>query len=116
MRVLLVDDEEEFVATLAERLTIRGITAEYATTAADALVLAERKVFDIAVLDMKMPGFGGLQLRKILEWKYPNMKFVFLTGHGSEDDYRAGSTRADYLIKPMDINTFILKIKEAMEK
>ncbi len=116
MRVLLVDDEEEFVTTLAERLALRGFFVEYATKAGDALVLAEKGAYDIAVLDMKMPGTGGLQLREVLEREYPNMKFIFLTGHGSEDDYRAGSAGAGYLVKPVDINILILKMKEALDK
>ena len=116
MRVLLVDDEEEFVTTLAERLTIRGFAVEYATKAADALVLAGKNVYDIAVLDMKMPVIGGLQLREILERQHPEMKFIFLTGHGSEDDYRAGSTGAGYLVKPVDINTLIQKMKQAIDQ
>lgn len=115
MRVLLVDDEEEFVTTLAERLELRGLSVQYAVKAADALALAEGNAFDVAVLDMKMPGTGGLQLREMLESKYPNMKFIFLTGHGSEDDYRAGSTGAEYLVKPVDIGTLILKMNKAME-
>ena len=116
MHILLVDDEEEFVTTLAERLALRGFAVEYATKATEALVLAGKSDYDIAVLDMKMPGTGGLQLREILEKKYPNMRFIFLTGHGSEDDYRAGSTAAEYLVKPVDINTLILKMKDAMDK
>ena len=116
MRVLLVDDEEEFVTTLAERLTIRGFAVEYATKAADALVLVGKNVYDIAVLDMKMPVIGGLQLREILERQHPEMKFIFLTGHGSEDDYRAGSTGAGYLVKPVDINTLIQKMKKAIDQ
>ena len=116
MRVLLVDDEEEFVTTLAERLTIRGFAVEYATKAADALVLAGKNVYDIAVLDMKMPVIGGLQLREMLERQHPEMKFIFLTGHGSEDDYRAGSTGAGYLVKPVDINILIQRMKEAIEQ
>lgn len=114
MRVLLVDDEEEFVTTLAERLALRGFAVDYAIRAADALVLAEKSVYDLAILDMKMPNIGGLQLREMLEQKYPKMKFIFLTGHGSEDDYRAGSSGAGYLVKPVDINTLILKMKEAV--
>lgn len=116
MRILLVDDEEEFVTTLAERLALRGFAVEYATKATDALVLAGKSVYDIAVLDMKMPGTGGLQLREILEQKYPNMKFIFLTGHGSEDDWRAGSSGAGYLVKPVDINTLIQKMKEELDQ
>jgi len=116
MHILLVDDEEEFVTTLAERLALRGFAVEYATKATDALVLAGNNAYDIAVLDMKMPGMGGLQLREILEQKYPNMKFIFLTGHGSEDDWRAGSSGAGYLVKPVDINTLIEKMKEATDQ
>ncbi|EKD35890.1 MAG: Response regulator receiver protein [uncultured bacterium] len=117
MHVLLVDDEDEFVTTLAERLSIRGFAVEFATKASDALVLAEKNVYDIAVLDMKMPGTGGLQLREMLEQKYPNMKFIFLTGHGSEEDYRAGSSgAAGYLVKPVDINILIQKMNEAVGK
>ena len=115
MRVLLVDDENEFVTTLAERLTIRGFEVDYAVKAADALILADNRPYDLAVLDMKMPGMGGLQLRELLEKKFPTMKFIFLTGHGSEDDYRAGSSgAAGYLVKPVDINTLIQKMTEAI--
>jgi DNA-binding NtrC family response regulator len=117
MRVLLVDDEDEFVTTLAERLSIRGFEVEYAMKAADALALAEVKDYHIAVLDMKMPGTGGLQLKEMLAQKYPKMKFIFLTGHGSVDDYRAGSSgAAGYLVKPVDITTLIEKMKEAVGK
>jgi DNA-binding response OmpR family regulator len=115
MRVLLVDDENEFVTTLAERLSLRGYEVDYAVKAADALVLAENRTYDIAVLDMKMPGTGGLQLKEMLEQKHPDMKFIFLTGHGSVDDYRAGSSgAAGYLVKPVDINILIEKMKMAV--
>lgn len=115
MRVLLVDDEDEFVTTLAERLALRGFAVDYATKAGEALVLAEKNIYDVAVLDIKMPGTGGLQLREMLEQGFPGMKFIFLTGHGSEDDYRAGSAgAAGYLVKPVDINTLIMKMNEAM--
>jgi DNA-binding response OmpR family regulator len=115
MRVLLVDDEDEFVTTLAERLSLRGFTVDYATKAGEALVLAGNNTYDIAVLDMKMPGTGGLQLREKLEQRFPKMKFIFLTGHGSEEDYRAGSAgAAGYLVKPVDINILITKMNEAV--
>lgn len=117
MRVLLVDDETEFVATLAERLAFRGIEVDYATRAADALLLAQKKAYDLAVLDMKMPGVSGIELKGLLEDKCPAMKFIFLTGHGSEDDYLAGSSEARYyLVKPISIDALIAKMREATEK
>jgi DNA-binding response OmpR family regulator len=117
MRVLLVDDETEFVTTLAERLSFRGIEVDYATKAADALLLVETKAYDLAVLDMKMPGISGIELKGLLEKKCPVMKFIFLTGHGSEEDYIAGSSEsACYLVKPININALISKMNEAVEK
>jgi DNA-binding response OmpR family regulator len=117
MRVLMVDDETEFVTTLAERLSFRGIEVDYAIKATDALLLVEKKTYDLAVLDMKMPGISGIELKGMLEKKCPDMKFIFLTGHGSEDDYIAGSSEsAGYLVKPININTLISKMNEAIEK
>jgi DNA-binding response OmpR family regulator len=115
MRILLVDDEAEFVSTLAERLTMRGYQADYSITAGNALDLAAKHLYDVAVLDMKMPGTSGLELQAKLAEKHPAMRFIFLTGHGSEDDYSAGSRQAaHYLVKPVDINTLIAKINQTV--
>jgi DNA-binding response OmpR family regulator len=117
MHILLVDDEQEFVATLAERLAIRGIDADWVTSGEDALKLAETETYDLAVLDIKIPKISGINLKKALQKINPNMKFIFLTGHGSEDDYRAGSAEAGaeyYLVKPVDIKTLIEKINAAL--
>ena len=116
MRVLLVDDETEFVATLAERLAFRKIEIDYATTAAEALKLAEKKTYDLAILDVRMPGISGIELKGMLEKQCPAMKFIFLTGHGSEDDFMAGSSEACcYLVKPVNIDILMSKIKKATE-
>lgn len=113
----MVDDETEFVTTLAERLSFRGIEVDYATKAADALLLVEKNAYDLAVLDMKMPGISGIELKGMLEKKCPAMKYIFLTGHGSEDDYIAGSSESSgYLVKPINIDALILKMNEAVEK
>ena len=63
MRVILIDDEEEFVATLAERLQIRGIDADWATTAEEGLQRVVETQYDIAVLDVKMPKISGIDLK-----------------------------------------------------
>lgn len=117
LRVLLVDDEDELVETLAERLILRDIDARWATNAEDALDMVENEIFDLAVLDVKMPGISGITLKKQLERKIPEMKFIFMTGHGSEADFHAGSREAGsdyYLVKPVNIDDLIKKMKEVM--
>lgn len=119
MRVLLVDDETEFVSTLAERLDLRGIEAEWATTGADALRLAESKPFDLAVLDVKMPETGGLKLKEKLQEKWPKMRFIFLTGYGSESDFHAIACQAGEefcLVKPVDIEILIERMDHLLER
>lgn len=111
MRILLVDDEEELVSALAERLNIRGIAADFATSGEQALQAVERKHYDLVVLDVKMPHLNGLDLWKQLKQQFPNMKCIFLTGHTSERDFQAGvNSGAMYLLKPLKIETLIHNI------
>ena len=117
MHILLVDDEEELVVTLAERLAIRGIDADWGTSGEDALKKAETEAYDLSVLDVKIPRISGINLKKELQKKNPHMKFIFMTGHGSEDDYKAGSEEAGseyYLVKPVDIKTLIERMNTAL--
>jgi len=119
MRVLLVDDEMELVSALAERLSLRGIEADWACTCHDALTRVESKTFDIAVLDVKMPRISGLELKKRLQAKCPLMKFIFVTGHGSEDHFQEALREAGtayYLVKPLHIQTLIDKMNEALKE
>ena len=100
MRILLVDDEAELVSAMAERLDLRGIKADWAASGEQAMEMAARTAYDVAVLDMKMPRIGGLELRRRLSADHPGMKFIFLSGHGSEEDFKTGSAEAEsYLIK-----------------
>jgi DNA-binding response OmpR family regulator len=115
MRVLLVDDEEELVATLAERLDMRGIDATWVTNHRAALEAVERETFDIGLLDVRLPEMNGLELKRLLEARQPAMKFIFLTGHGSEEDFKACSAesgREFYLIKPVQIEILMAKLNE----
>lgn len=109
MKVLLVDDEQKFALMLAKRLGLRGIDAQVFFSGEKALAEVEGgKRFDVAVLDVKMPGIGGIELKRQLSVLDPNMKFVFLTGHGSGTDYETGSMEAeDYLPKPLKIEHLI---------
>ena len=116
MRVLLVDDEVEYVATLAERLSFRGVEARWVSSAKEALACIKEEPFDIAVLDVKMPKMGGIELKKRIEEIASGMRFIYLTGHGSEDDYQRGITDGvSYLIKPVDIDQLMKAMNQAME-
>jgi DNA-binding response OmpR family regulator len=115
MKVLLVDDEKKFVRSLAERLSIRGLEADWATTYDEALSKALKENYDIIVLDVKMPGMSGIDLKKRLEEITPDMKFIFVTGHGSEEDYNIGIREASfYIMKPFKIETLVEKINQAL--
>jgi DNA-binding response OmpR family regulator len=117
MRVLLVDDEEELVTTMAERLCLRGIDSDWAVSAEEALEKLNSRAYDIAVLDVKIPKISGIELKKKMDRIHPEMKFIFLTGHGSEVNFREGSAEAGaeyYLVKPVNIEDLIKKMKEAM--
>ncbi|CCH49514.1 response regulator [Pseudodesulfovibrio piezophilus] len=112
MKILLVDDEVELVSAMAERLALRGLDVAWTDNGEKALEIAADGTFDVAVLDMKMPKLGGLELRRLLSEKHPQMKFIFLSGHGSEADYKAGTAAATcYLIKPVDLEELMAKIQ-----
>ncbi len=108
MRVLLVDDEKRFVSVLAKRLRMRGFDADYAYTCEEALRMAADKRYDVMALDVKMPGIGGIELKARLEALNPDAKFIFVTGHGSLEDFSVGSPQASaYLAKPVAIEELI---------
>lgn len=117
MKVLLVDDEHELVSTLAERLSFRGIQADWATSGEEAMRLTEKNTYDVAVLDVKIPRISGLELKRRLHAKIPGMKFIFMTGHGSEDEFRNCSAETGegcYLVKPVNIEDLTRKMNELM--
>ena len=115
MKLLLVDDEVEFVSTLAERLTLRGINTEWVSRPEDAVEKTKESCFDLAVLDVKMPKVSGIALKKMLQENCPDMKFIFLTGYGSREDFMAGAKEAGasyYLMKPLKLSELLAKIDE----
>ncbi|RJP81854.1 MAG: response regulator [Desulfobacteraceae bacterium] len=119
MRILLVDDEEELVSTLAERLSYRGLDTDWACSAKEALSKSGQQIYDIAVLDIKMPETDGFKLKRQLQENNPKMKFIFMTGHGSDNYYHIGSAetgREFYLVKPVNIDLLIDKLNEVLQK
>ena len=116
MKVLLVDDEKKFAMMLSKRLALRGIDVDYVYTGEEALVMAGNSRYDVAILDVKMPGIGGIELKRKLSELAPGMKFIFLTGHGSETDFEIGSAEAAYyLAKPLQIEKLIEILHEVTE-
>ena len=113
MKVLLVDDEKKFAMMLAKRLALRNIEVDFVFSGEEALVKAENAAYDVAVLDVKMPGLGGIELERLLKKLDPAMKIIFLTGHGSKADFDAGSAEAAYyLAKPIQIEELIKILHE----
>lgn len=115
LKILLVDDEEKFVSALAQRLNLRGFEAEWAVSGAEAMAKASRTMFDLAILDVKMPRLGGVDLKRELVRVSPQTRFIFFTGHGSEDEFKVCSAEAScYLVKPMPIDELVANIYRVM--
>ena len=115
LRVLFVDDEEELVSAVVERLEIRGVSARGVTSGVDALRLIDSDEFDVVVIDVKMPGLGGLGLIRRIKARRPDLQVVLLSGHGSPEDAEEGMRLGafDYLMKPVNIDTLISILRRA---
>ncbi len=114
---LLIDDEEELVSTLQERLEFRGIEAEFYTNGHDAIARARERDFDVVILDLKMPGMSGLEAFSILKADHPNVPIIFITGHGkpSEEQIDVPTGAFDYLPKPVSLEILIQRMQDAVE-
>jgi DNA-binding response OmpR family regulator len=117
LKILLVDDEEEFVTTLAERLELRGLQARAALNGEAALQMIEADTPEIVILDVMMPGLGGFEVLRRIKAQHPQLPVILLTGRGSEKEGVKGMQLGafDYLMKPLDIEELIKKMQEAIE-
>jgi len=111
--VLLVDDEEEYIKTLAERLQARGLKVEVAINGMEALEKVKTTTFQSVVLDYAMPGMDGIETLKALKAVDPKLTFILLTGKATIkaaiEASRLGAV--DVLEKPTDIETLLEKFK-----
>jgi DNA-binding NtrC family response regulator len=114
-RVLIVDDEEELVNALVERLNLRGFEAQGLTSGAEALVYLEGESVDVVLLDVKMPGLGGLEVIEKIKQRRPGLEVILLTGHGSAQDAQEGMKLGafDYLMKPVKIDALVRSLLAA---
>ncbi len=114
-RVLLVDDEEEFVDALSMRLQTRDVTVEVAYTGAFAVKKAAEQHFDAIILDLAMPGMDGIETLRQLRESHPDVQVILLTGRGSVkkgiEAMKLGAM--DFLEKPVDIDVLLGRIREA---
>ena len=118
LRVLLVDDEEDFVETLADRLKMRDLDATTAHNGEQALSVVKEGEPDVIVLDLKMPGMDGIEVLRRVRKAYPSVEVIILTGHGSEKDEEVARSLGafDYMKKPVDLDKLVPRIKSAFKQ
>jgi CheY-like chemotaxis protein len=117
-RVLLVDDEREFVQTLSERLEMRDVGSAVAYDGESALQMVRDDEPDVMILDLKMPGIDGIEVLRRVKESDPHIEVIILTGHGSDDDCKTCMELGAfaYLQKPVDIDALSETLRKANEK
>ena len=116
--ILIVDDEEDFRVTLVKRLQKRNQQVFGAESGQKALTLMEAMVFDVVVLDVKMPGMDGIETIREMKKKNPLTEVILLTGHASMESGIEGMKLGafDYVMKPVNIDELLEKIRQAYER
>jgi CheY-like chemotaxis protein len=117
IKILLVDDEEDFVKTLSDRMQIKNLDSDFVLSGEQALESLGTLIPDVMVLDLKMPGINGIEVLRRVKKSYPQVQVIILTGHGGEQEKRESSNLGafDYFVKPVDIDDLIQSIKNAYE-
>ena len=117
-RVLVVDDEKEFVETLSERLSLRNYDVTTSLSGDDAVKKVKNHLFDVIVLDVLMPGMSGIEtLREIKKIK-PLIEVIMLTGNATVETAIEGLKLGalDFLLKPCETDDLVMKINKAYDK
>ena len=117
LKVLLVDDENEFADALAQRLKMRGIDVQIAADGESALQRIDVDSPRVVILDVVLPGMSGLEVLKQIKDRQQDIQVILLTGKGSTRDGISGmqSGAFDYLMKPLDIEELVRKIRAACD-
>ncbi len=114
-KVMLVDDETDFIELMSQRLETRGLKVVPVPSGEEAITSAEDKSIDVAVVDLSMPGIDGIETLKEIKLIRPDVEVIMLTGHATvQSGIEAMKHGAiDFLEKPVDINVLMEKIREA---
>jgi two-component system, OmpR family, response regulator CpxR len=117
-KVLLVDDEKEYVQTLSERLLTRNVGTAVAYSGEEALAIIEDDEPEVVVLDLQMPGIDGIEVLRRVKKGHPDTQVIILTGHGSEREEKIAHELGAfaYLNKPVDINVLSKTMKDAYRR
>ena len=116
-KLLIVDDEEKMVKYLSKRLLIRGYDVSTAFSGQEALATIKDEQFDVVLLDILMPGMGGIETLKEIKKLAPTTAVILLTGHASTKLNAEGKKWGafDYIMKPFDLNDLTGKIHLAAQ-
>jgi two-component system, OmpR family, response regulator len=118
IRLLIVDDEKDFVKLFLKRFERRGFTASGVHSGHEALDYLSANEVDIVILDVKMPGMDGIETLKEVKKRCPLVEVIMLTGHGSVESGIQGMIHGayDYVMKPFRIEDLIERINKAYER
>lgn len=118
IKLLLVDDERQFLETICKRLELRNFEVTPVSSGEEAIKAARKNEFEIALVDLKMPGMGGEQVLEVLKKEHKFLEVIILTGHGSIDS-AIRSTKLGayyYLQKPCELEILLQVLKKAYQK
>jgi CheY-like chemotaxis protein len=117
-KVLLVDDEEEYVLTLSERLQTRNFDSDVVYDGEQALSFVAGEAPDVMVLDLRMPGMDGMEVLRRVKRDHPNIEVIIVTGHGTEQDKRMAEELGAfaYLKKPVKIDVLAETMNKAAQR
>jgi DNA-binding NtrC family response regulator len=118
MKLLLVDDESDFLHTLLKRMQRRHVDAHGVGSGLAALAWLETHAADVVILDVRMPGMDGIETLREIKRRHPLIEVIMLTGHASMDVAIEGMENGafDYLMKPMDMDELLYKAEDAFKK
>ena len=117
-RVLVVDDEPDFLETLVKRLKRRKVDASGVSSGVEAMEMLEQEHFDVVILDIRMPGMDGIETLREMKRKRPLMEVILLTGHASVESGMQGMQLGafDYVMKPAEFDDIMEKVRQAFER
>lgn len=118
-KVLIIDDEKDFVKSMEERLTLRGIAVSTAYDGVSGIgVLDQHPDTEVVLLDVQMPGMGGVETLRQIKASHPGVEVIMLTGHATVETAIEGMKLGafDYLLKPYEIDNLLRKLEAASNK